>query len=255
MPTVISVPLHRPEDGFGLQQALLEQVANGQRGPTALLWSSPRYVAAAHSETRLDGFSEAIRLAEEAGFPVLIRNSGGGAAAANEGSLSFSITAPVEDLRSGLYDRYEKLADLIIAALGKLGVTSEPGKIEGEFCPGAYSIRTRGRPCGEIKVAGLAQRVTRRAARVEALILVERTAEISRVLKDFYSALDRPFRPESIGNLSVSIEDMQDTLTAEVEERYGGEAEPVNIDLLNAARERSAGWRYEAQDDTQIPQP
>ena len=136
--------LAHPEDGFGLQQAVLEEVAAGSRGSTALLWTSSRYVGATHLETRLPKFGEATRLAEEAGFPVLIRNSGGGAVAANEGSISFSLTFPVEDLRHGLYDRYVEGVDLVVAALARLGVEAEAGEVEGEFCPGAYSVRSGG---------------------------------------------------------------------------------------------------------------
>jgi octanoyl-[GcvH]:protein N-octanoyltransferase len=87
MEVLLAQGLARPEDGFGLQQAVLEDVAANARGPTTLLWTSSRYVGATHPETRRSGFDEAARLAEEAGFPVLIRNSGGGAVAANEGSI------------------------------------------------------------------------------------------------------------------------------------------------------------------------
>src|SRR5215212_10765513 len=167
MEVLVAQGLARPEDGFGLQQAVLEEVAAKARGPTALLWTSSRYVGATHPETRLSDFDEAARLAEEAGFPVLIRNSGGGAVAANEGSISLSLTLPVEDLRHGLYERYTEGADLVAAALRRVGVEAEAGEVEGEFCPGAYSVRSGG-PRG-VKHAGLAQRVTRRAARLETL--------------------------------------------------------------------------------------
>jgi octanoyl-[GcvH]:protein N-octanoyltransferase len=197
--TLIARNLSRPEDGFGLQQAVLEEVAAGSRDFAALLWTSSRYVGATYPETRLPGFGEAARLAEEAGFPVLVRNSGGGAVAANEGSVSFSLTYPVEDLRRGLYDRYTEGVDLVVAALNRLDVAAEAGEVEGEFCPGAYSVRSGG--YSGVKIAGLAQRVTRRAARVEALILVTQTAELRAVLGLFYGALGLPFRPESVADL------------------------------------------------------
>ena len=88
---LIARNLSHPEDGFGLQQAVLEEVADGSRDSTTLLWTSSRYVGATYPETRLAGFGEAVRLAEGSGFPVLVRNSGGGAVAANEGSISFSL--------------------------------------------------------------------------------------------------------------------------------------------------------------------
>src|SRR5918998_6399993 len=193
-----------PEDGFGLQQAVLEEVAAGTRGPTALLWTSSPYVGATRPETRMPGFARAAQGAETAGFPVLIRNSGGGAVAANEGSISFSLTTPVENLRHGLYERYAEGVEIVAAALRRVGVETEGGQVEGEFCPGAHSIRAGG-PRG-VKHAGLAQRVTRQAARLEALILVSNTAELIPVLERFYGALELPFRPESIKDLPAGTQ-------------------------------------------------
>jgi octanoyl-[GcvH]:protein N-octanoyltransferase len=171
---LIAGPFDAPEDGFGLQQAVLEEVGAGERGPTALVWTSSRYVGATRQETRLPGFAAAVEAASDLGFPVLVRNSGGGAVAANRGSLSFSLTFPVEDLRHGLYERYSEGLDLIASALRRVGVEAEGGEVEGEFCPGAYSVRSGG-PWG-VKHAGLAQRVTRRSARLEDL-----PADLSRV--------------------------------------------------------------------------
>lgn len=231
-----------PEDGFGLQQAVLEEVAAEARGPTALLWTSSRYIGATYPETRLPGFDEAALLAEEAGFPVLIRNSGGGAVAANEGSISFSLTLPVQDLRHGLYERYTEGADIIVSTLGKLGAEAEPGEVEGEFCPGAYSVRAGGR--SGIKVAGLAQRVTRWAARVEALVLVTSTAEIRDVLELFYGALELPFRPESVADLpGTGVPEAIEAFVETLREGYGAREAKLDEEMLLRARALRGSWR------------
>src|ERR671917_2624973 len=154
------------------------------------MWTSSRYVGATRQETRLPGFAAATEAASGLGFPVLVRNSGGGAVAANRGSLSFSLTFPVKDLRHGLYERYAEGLDLVASALWRIGVEAEGGEVEGEFCPGAYSVRSGGRR--GVKHAGLAQRVTRRAARLEFLILVSKTGELVPVLDRFYGALGLP---------------------------------------------------------------
>ena len=127
----------KPEDGFGLQQVILEDVAAGLRGPTALTWNSSRYVAPTGRERRLPGFEEAVEIAEKKGFPVLVRNSGGGAVAANEGSISFSLTFPVEDLRHGLYERYGEGVSLISSALRKASACRRnPAKWRENSVPG-----------------------------------------------------------------------------------------------------------------------
>ena len=222
---------------------MLEEVAAGTRGPTALLWTSSRYIGATYPETRLPGFGAAARHAEEAGFPVLIRNSGGGAVAANEGSISFSLTSPVEDLRHGLYERYTEGASLVVAALNRLGVAAEAGEVEGEFCPGAFSVRSGG--YSGTKIAGLAQRVTRRAARMEALILVTKTTELVPVLSRFYGALGLPFRPSSIADLPYAdVPRAIGALAGVVRERYGAKEAKLGEDTLIRARSLRESWLY-----------
>jgi octanoyl-[GcvH]:protein N-octanoyltransferase len=233
--------LDDPAMGFGLQQAMLEEVAAGSRGSAALLWTSSRYVGATYPETRLPNFGVAERVAEQAGFPVLVRNSGGGAVAANEGSISFSLTFPVEDMRRGLFDRYTEGAELVVAALEKLGVAAEAGEVEGEFCPGAYSVRTGG--YSGTKIAGLAQRVTRHAARVEALILVTKTAELRLVLERFYGALDLPFRPESVADLAgADAQRVIVTLANAVSKRYGASKSQLGEGTFSRARSLRKRW-------------
>jgi octanoyl-[GcvH]:protein N-octanoyltransferase len=131
--------------------------------------------------------------------------------------------------------------DLVAAAIRRIGVAAEGGEVEGEFCPGAYSVRSGG-PRG-IKHAGLAQRVTRRAARVEALILVSSTAELAGVLERFYAALGLPFRWDSIGDLLADVPQVIEALAAEVRERYGGEEVAAGVDLLAKASSHRDKWQ------------
>ena len=242
MEILVADPFDNPEDGFGLQQAVLEEVASGVRGPAALIWSSSPYVGATRPETRLEGFAKAAHSVEDLGFPVLVRNSGGGAVAANRGSLSFSLTLPVEDLRHGLYERYAEGVDLVSSALRRIGVEAEGGEVEGEFCPGAYSVRSGGP--GGVKHAGLAQRVTRRAARLEALILVEDTGPVREALARFYGGLGLPFRPSCVADLPAGLPDVVAALSGEVRGRYGGLVGGIDAGTLEKARALRERWRF-----------
>lgn len=220
----------------------MDDVGSGARGPTALMWTSSRYVAPTSRERRLPGFDRAVKVAEENGFPVLVRNSGGGAVAANEGSISFSLTFPVEDLRHGLYERYSGGVALISSALRSLGVPAESGEVEGEFCPGAYSIRSGGKH--GVKHAGLAQRVKKRAARLEALILVSNTVGLIPVLKDFYGVLGLPFDPASVSDIDASVTQVMEALSGEIRNRYAGPVDsPVAEEMLKRARLLRDSWR------------
>ena len=247
---LVAEPLDDPEVGFGLQQAVLEEVAAGERRPTALIWTSSRYVGATGQETRLSGFKAATEAASELGFPVLVRNSGGGAVAANRGSLSYSLTFPVEDLRHGLYERYSGGLDLISSALRRVGVEVEGGEVDGEFCPGTYSVRSGG-PRG-VKHAGLAQRVTRRAARLEALVLVSQTDEVRVVLERFYGLLGLPFRPESVGDLPADVTRVIKVLSEEVRERYAVSEGRIGETTMDRARALRGEWRVIPDSSTSL---
>ena len=242
MEILVAGPFEDPEDGFGLQQAVLEEVASGARGATALIWSSSPYVGATRPETRRPGFAEAARRVEDLGFPVLVRNSGGGAVAANRGSLSFSLTMPVEDLRHGLYERYAGGVELVASALRRVGVEAEGGEVEGEFCPGAYSVRSGG--WRGVKHAGLAQRVTRRAARLEALVLVEDTDPVRGALTRFYAGLGLPFRSSCVADLPAALPDVVAALVDEVRGRHGGRVGDVGAETLEEARGLRERWRF-----------
>ncbi len=242
MEILVADPFENPEDGFGLQQAVLEEVASGERGPAALMWSSSPYVGATRPETRLEGFAGAARSVRDLGFPVLVRNSGGGAVAANRGSLSLSLTVPVEDLRHGLYERYADGVELVVSALRQVGVEAEGGEVEGEFCPGAYSVRSGG-ACG-VKHAGLAQRVTKRAARLEVLVLVEDTGPVREALARFYGGLGLPFRPSCVADLPAGLPDVVAALSEEVRGRHGGRAGTIGAGTLEKARALRERWRF-----------
>jgi lipoate-protein ligase A len=205
------------------------------------MWTSSRYVGATRQETRLPAFAAATEVASGLGFPVLVRNSGGGAVAANRGSLSFSLTFPVENLRHGLYERYAEGLGLIASALRRLGVDAEGGEVEGEFCSGAYSVRSGG-PRG-VKHAGLAQRVTRRAARLEALVLVSKTDEVRDVLERIYGLLGLPFRTESVGDLPAEIPQVIQALSVEVRGRYRTEGGRIEERTMARARSLRGEWR------------
>ena len=69
MEILVAEHLDDPEDGFGLQQAVLDEVASGESGPTALVWTSSRYVGVTRLETRLPGFGEAVRSQRASSFP------------------------------------------------------------------------------------------------------------------------------------------------------------------------------------------
>ncbi|HEX5849303.1 MAG TPA: hypothetical protein VFY59_08900 [Rubrobacter sp.] len=97
---------------------------------------------------------------------------------------------------------------------------------------------------GGVKHAGLAQRVTRRAARLEALLLVSETDEVRAVLERFYGLLGLPFRPGSVGDLPVDVPTVIRALSDEARARYGAREVGIGEETLQRARALRNGWRF-----------
>jgi octanoyl-[GcvH]:protein N-octanoyltransferase len=97
----------------------------------------------------------------------------------------------------GTEERYERLAAALIAALGTLGVAAERGELEGEWCPGSWSIRSSG-----TKLAGIAQRAVKGAAWVDAVVDLAPHVPSRELLGEVYAELDLPLDPKTLGSVS-----------------------------------------------------
>jgi hypothetical protein len=152
-------------------------------------------VGVTRRDTFRPGFADAVRAANDEGYPVLVRSSGGGATAADAGTFGFSIIRPAaEESGRGIPQRYDEAAALVLGAFSRLGLAAEVGEVRDEFCPGDHSVRVGGWEHG-MKLCGIAQRVTKRATSVGGIVLVEGEGELARVLEKVYGALGLPFPP------------------------------------------------------------
>lgn len=229
---------------YGYSRTLFEQVAAGERPPTISITPSVRHVGVTRRDIRRAGFAAAVRAAEEMGYPVLVRGAGGGAIAAGPGTFGFSVIRPQEEdegsVRGGFRERYDEAAELVLAAFLRLGVRAEVGEVRDEFCPGDHSIRSGGWREG-MKLCGIAQRVTRRAASVGGIVLVCGEGELARVLERVYGAMGLPFRPGSVGSLRRAgygggMEEALEVFAREAERRYGARRVRLDGRTLELAR-------------------
>lgn len=232
---------------YGYQRAVFEQVAAGMRPATVSITPSTRHVGVTRRDTLRPGFSEAVRVAQEDGYPVLVRSAGGGATVAASGTFGFSVIRPCEngEVRRDVRERYDEAAALVLGAFSRLGLRGAAvGEVRDEFCPGDHSIRVGGWEDG-MKVVGIAQRVTRRATSVGGIVLVEGERELSRILGRVYDALMLPFRPEGVGSLrragsEAGVREVIDVFAEEAAERYGAVRVPLDAETLRLAKEGGA---------------
>ena len=88
-------------------------------------------------------------------------------------------------------------------AFGTLGVDARIGELEGEYCPGAYSVHA-----GDMKIMGVGQRLVRGAAHVGGVVSVLHGSRIRDVLIPVYRELDLDWRPSTAGALDELVPDV-----------------------------------------------
>lgn len=230
-----------PVTASGYFRAVFDQVATGKRPATVSITPSTCHVGVTRRDTLRPGFRNAVQAANEEGYPVLVRSSGGGATAADTGTFGFSIIRPSgEEIGRGIPERYDEAAALVLGAFSRVGLRdAEVGEVKDEFCPGDHSIRVGGWEDG-MKLCGIAQRVTRRATSVGGIVLVEGEEELARILARFYGVLGLPFRSDSVGSArragnETPVEAFIEAFAAEAEDRYGARRVPLDDETVALA--------------------
>ena len=132
---------------------------------------------------------------------------------------------------AGTRERYEVLAEVVIDALGRVGIDGRVGELEGEWCPGAWSVLV-----GEVKVGGLAQRMIRGGAWAEAVVVVSGVEALRGALEQVQHALGAAWRPETLAELpGVGVEDVRRTLSDVAAARWRATPAPVPSALWSRA--------------------
>ena len=174
------------------------------------------------------GYGQAVAAARRRGFDAVLRLAGGRAAVFHEGTVAVAHAVPEASPRSGIHRRFEATAGLLAGALTGLGVDARVGAVPGEYCPGTYSLSAR----GELKLAGIGQRLIGGAAHVGCVIVVEGAARVREVLAPVYETLGLDWIPSTTGDVAgeapgTTWEQVRDALLGE----YGRGRELVEAEL------------------------
>ena len=148
-------------------------------------------------DTLHKNFAAAKKIASRLGYEPILRPAGGHLAIYDHRSLIMDITAPHENPGKDIINRYELFSEKISSYLALLGVDARIGQVDGEFCPGRFSINSS----SQKKLVGIAQRITKSGYYLSALILLEQSSEAIDALSATYKLIDLDFNPSSHGDL------------------------------------------------------
>lgn len=223
-----------------LSAALLDEVERGA-SPVLRLWRPRPWVSFGRLDRLVAGFPAAVEEARRRGFAPVVRVGGGRAAVAHEGALVFGVACSAHASTS---ERFAVAADVLRGALKRLGIDARRGELPGEYCPGAWSLHA-----GGVKLAGIAQRVRRHAAWIEAVLIVQDPGRVREILGPVYEALGLVWAESTAGAVEdlvpgVTWEDAAQALRAELATRY--ELRDARIDPATLAAARALRERHDA---------
>lgn len=214
----------------GIGRALLLRAADGEIPATLRLARPAPAVAFGKQDAIVPGYREAAAAARAAGFEATLRLAGGRAAVFHEDTISLAHAVPDPAPRAGIHARFGATAELIARALARFGIDARVGEVEGEYCPGTFSVNAR----GARKLAGLGQRLIATASYMGGVIVVADAARVRDVLVPVYAALGLEWAPETTGAVAdeapVTWDEMMDALLAE----YAAEHDLLETELDDA---------------------
>jgi lipoate-protein ligase A len=219
-------------------RAVLDLVATGAAPETFRLYRPDDVLAFSSVDAVSAGFATAVAAARAAGFEPALRLAGGRAAVFHRETLAFAWTIPAPEPRDGIHARFERISEIVAAALRRLGVDARIGEVPGEYCPGAYSVNAR----GARKLMGVGQRVIRGAAHVGGVIVVRDSKRVRAVLEPIYDAMQVEWDPETTGSVEDELgvatrDEVEAALLAELRSRVAietGGAFPLDAAIASA---------------------
>ena len=137
-----------------VSHALVERVSAGAVGPVLRVYRPAPTLAFGRLDAIAPGFAAAAAAARAHGFEPVVRAPGGHAVAYHDGCLVVDELIPAEDPIAGLQDRFAQSGEWLAEALRTPRSRRRVGRVDGEFCPGDFTVSARGR----VKLVGTAQR-------------------------------------------------------------------------------------------------
>jgi octanoyl-[GcvH]:protein N-octanoyltransferase len=204
-------------------------------------------VAFAKRDAVARGYDAAVRAACENGFEATLRLAGGRAAIFHEGTMEIGHAVPDDDPRAGIHERFRETSHKLARALTTLGVDARVGEIDGEYCPGRYSVNAR----GVVKLAGIGQRVIGGGSHTGVVLVIEGEERINEVLGPVYAALGLDWNPAATGSVrgeepSADWGRVSDAIVTEYAREYDVVEAELDEETLALARELAAEHRVEA---------
>jgi len=128
-----------------------------EHGPVAALWHARQGLVVPRTYLKHDTFPAACAVLAQQGWPISVRQSGGGIVPQGHGILNLSLCYPHAGLPMNHSEAaYQHICEIIRLALSELGIESSAQAVQGSFCDGRYNLAV-GQGEQAQKIVGTAQ--------------------------------------------------------------------------------------------------
>ena len=182
------------EVGLARQRTFAHELTSQSATPTLMIWRCQPALLVTRSETRLPHFASAAAEMQTAGWPVLLRQSGGGVCAVGSETVQVSIIETAFSYAT-MNAKYRALSRLIQDTLCFFQIASRTGPVIGAYCPGSYDIAVQGK-----KIAGMSQHWFRNCCGIRCVVTAasinidEPPDVLAAATNRFYSSAGSPLR-------------------------------------------------------------
>jgi len=175
---------------------LIEQVQLGLIKNAVVRAYQPLPTAAfSRRETFLPGFANAVEVAQQVGYAPAIRLTGGRCVVYDQNSVVLDVVFSETNRKKTSEEHFIAFADWFVNHLQQFGLDARVGQLDGEYCPGPYSVNAS----GEIKIVGVAQRVLIGARLISSVIQISDAEKPRWAMTEINQAMGFAWRSETFG--------------------------------------------------------
>ncbi len=213
--------------GLQAEQDLLAAVCRGEQADGLLFWqSTDRTLVMPRRLNRQPAFDAACAISAQAGWPVLLRETGGEPVPQSAATINVALVyvAPrSEGDHNRIETAYQRLCQPLCDVITALGGQASLGEVPGAFCDGRYNVNIDGR-----KWVGTAQRWRQGLSGTRPVVLVhgamlmdnERESMVAAVNR-FNQACELPQRCEAQSHIALHERFAAADVLAKLTRAYG----------------------------------
>ena len=184
-----------------ISKTILDE-ASSKMIPEILRFFEPRnLVAFSPRDSKKNGFKNAVITTCQNSFDPVLRLSGGKAALFHSGTIGFAWTIPDDNPKANVCERFEEISLRIKDTFISMGIDAHIGEINGEYCPGRYSVNARRKS----KIMGVGQRLAKYASHIGGVISITNSKLTQKILTKIYKDLDYEWIPTTAGSIEDEI--------------------------------------------------